>query len=122
MNIFVDDLREAPEKYDQAFTTAENFLEWYALNEHPEIDLISLDHDLGEYNMDGYDLVKFLVDFNVSFHNIQFHTDNTEGFKNMYYYVKDAADKGRLPALQHLEKRKVICSDGVETFASHTII
>lgn len=37
MNIFIDDLREAPEKYDQAFTTAENFLEWYALNEHPRI-------------------------------------------------------------------------------------
>ncbi|MBC1498569.1 hypothetical protein HB880_11860 [Listeria welshimeri] len=122
MNIFIDDLREAPEKYDQAFTTAENFLEWYALNEHPEIDLISLDHDLGDYNMNGYDLIKFLVDFNVSFHNIQFHTDNTEGFKNMYYYVKDAADKGCLPALQHLEKRKVICSDGVETFASYTIV
>ncbi|EAC9719868.1 hypothetical protein LL50_05255 [Listeria monocytogenes] len=122
MNIFIDDLREAPEKYDQAFTTAENFLEWYALNNQPKFDLISLDHDLGEYNMNGYDLVKFLVDFNVSFHNIQFHTDNTEGFKNMYYYVKDASNKGRLPALQHLEKRKVICIDGVETFASYTIV
>ncbi|EAC2536842.1 cyclic-phosphate processing receiver domain-containing protein [Listeria monocytogenes] len=48
MNIFIDDLRLAPEKYTHSFLTAESFLCWCEAHDYPTIELLLLDHDLGD--------------------------------------------------------------------------
>lgn len=122
LNIFIDDLRLAPSKYTHSFLTAESFLAWCKAKKIPPIDLLSLDHDLGEGNMDGYDLVKRIVELGIPIRNVQFHTDNMVGFKNMYYYLKNAKDVGLLPELRFIDRRKVDCIDGEETYATYTVV
>lgn len=63
MNVYVDDLRDCPE----GFTIARTFEEAVTLLEQHEVDILSLDHDLGEDaegNLlpTGYDLVKYFCE------------------------------------------------------------
>lgn len=123
MKVFVDDIRKAPEKYDLVFRNGEDFLKWKEENEDVRIQLLSLDHDLGEYCIDGYDIVKKLVSdhvFNIDI--IQFHTDNIVGMKNMYMYLRSAKVAGVIPETTNIIKRKVVCIDGNEHFASYDVI
>ncbi|EFS0529382.1 hypothetical protein H2O84_002744 [Listeria monocytogenes] len=122
MNIFIDDLRLAPEKYNHSFLTAESFFSWCEAHDYPTIELLSLDHDLGDGFMDGFDLVKKIVELCMPVKRVQFHTDNIIGLKNMYYYLKNATECGLLPDLQHIDKRKIICIDGVESIAPYMVM
>lgn len=122
MNIFIDDLRLAPKRYNHSFLTAESFLRWCEEHNYPTIELLSLDHDLGEGFMDGYALAKQLVKLRIPVKRIQFHTDNMEGFKNMYHYLKNATECGTMPTIEYIEKRKIVCIDGEESIASYTVL
>lgn len=122
MNIFIDDLRLAPEKYTHSFLTAESFLCWCEAHDYPTIELLSLDHDLGDEFMNGFELVKQLVELRTPVKRVQFHTDNMLGFKNMYYFLKNAAERGSLPTIESIEKRKIICIDGVESIAPYMVL
>lgn len=115
MKIFVDDIRAAPSKYNKTFRTAEDFIKWLHENKDTCVSTLSLDHDLGENVMDGYQLVKTLVDIPNYIQRIQFHTDNMIGLKNMYMYLKNAKDAGVLPNLISVSPRKYIVINGVET-------
>lgn len=59
MKIYLDDVREAPEGY-QLFTTAEQLILFLGTTPWNEIEEISLDHDLGEDRMTGYDVLRFI--------------------------------------------------------------
>lgn len=120
MKIFVDDIRVAPNHYDLVFRTGEDFINWLKDNSDKHIDLISLDHDLGEGIMDGYELVKQMVDICFSCCVIQFHTDNITGFLNMYHYLK-SANKAGVINVPKLRKQKVNCINGVETIAPYNV-
>lgn len=84
--IWLDDAREAPEGYLHIKTAEEciAFLEiqWY------NIEILSLDHDLGENKQTGYDVVKYIeervhiIGSYVTFQML-IHSDNPVGIKNM---------------------------------------
>lgn len=114
MNIFLDDLRAAPEKYDLVFRTGESFLEWLEANPETEVKLMTFDHDLGEQVIDGYETVKRLVEMPNNISTVRFHTDNLIGLKNMYMYFRSAKKHGLLPNLKHINPHKFVCIDGVE--------
>ncbi|WP_312880012.1 cyclic-phosphate processing receiver domain-containing protein [Paenibacillus phytorum] len=62
VNLYLDDIRDCPE----GFILASNFEEAIQAFQNHEIDLLSLDHDLGEDKhgnelRNGYDFVKYFV-------------------------------------------------------------
>ena len=73
MKIWLDDLRVAPEGYETA-------------KSGEEIEVLDLDHDLGDYAYDGGDAIK-LLDYlaeRETFYPIEIHTANPVGRENMY--------------------------------------
>lgn len=85
INVYVDDLRLCPE----GFTIARTYEEAVELLINNNVDILSLDHDLGQYNdgrlrKTGYDLVKFICENNIKINKIYLHTDNPVGKDNMY--------------------------------------
>ena len=86
MKIWLDDLRTAP----QGYNTAKSVNEAIKLIENAEknsieIEMIDLDHDLGDYASDGGDAIK-LLDWLVereTFYPIEIHTANPVGRANM---------------------------------------
>lgn len=95
MNVYVDDLRDCPE----GFTIARTFEEAVTLLQQHEVDILSLDHDLGEDaegNLlpTGYDLVKYFCEHGLRANKIYLHTDNPVGRENMYETLKGAKRRG----------------------------
>lgn len=95
INLYVDDLRDCPEGYVVArdMDEAIKFLEEY------EIDVMSLDHDLGEDSEGnllptGYDLVKYFCENGLYVNKIYIHTDNGVGRANMFETLKAAQRRG----------------------------
>lgn len=95
MNVYVDDLRDCPE----GFTIARIFEEAVVLLQQHEVDILSLNHDLGEDaegNLlpTGYDLVKYFCEHGLRANKIYLHTDNPVGRENMYETLKGAKRRG----------------------------
>ena len=86
MKIWLDDLRPAPQGYNTAKSVNEAIkLIEDAENNSIEIEMIDLDHDLGDYASDGGDAIK-LLDWLVereTFYPIEIHTANPVGRANM---------------------------------------
>lgn len=86
MKIYLDDLRECP----NGFTLCRSVNEAIKMiinceNNNIPIELVSLDHDLGDYSYDGGDGIK-LLDFlceRQTFYPISLHTMNPVGRANM---------------------------------------
>lgn len=95
INLYVDDLRKCPE----SFIIARNYESAIKyLNEY-KIDILSLDHDLGEDNkgnllLTGYDIVKYICENNIEVKKIYIHTDNAVGRENMYETLLAARRRG----------------------------
>ena len=102
--VFVDDIRLAPTEYNKVFRDAESFLKWIKENPGIELDKLSLDHDLGDGKTDGTKLVSELLNLDVKYKNVQFHTSNGEGWKNMYSKFKSAQ---KVKAIAEYVKDKV---------------
>lgn len=69
-----------------------------------KVEYLSLDHDLGEDTLDGYDVVKVMVDEGLYANNIYLHTANPTGRENMYYYLINAIKHGVLPSHVRVNK------------------
>jgi len=86
MKIWVDDLRPVPNGYIGTKSVDETIeIIQKVENQGIEIELLDLDHDLGDYANDGGDAIKIL-DFLVereSFYPIKIHTANPVGRANM---------------------------------------
>lgn len=54
--VFLDDIRETPEGWTRVYWPEEAI----ALLETGEVDIISLDHDLGEDERNGYDVLLWM--------------------------------------------------------------
>ena len=84
MNVYLDDIRKCPDNFILARTKDECI----NLIKNNKINIISLDHDLGESMETGYDVAKFIVEYgfenNIWPNEIYFHTDNPVGRKNMF--------------------------------------
>ncbi|WBW98364.1 cyclic-phosphate processing receiver domain-containing protein [Oceanirhabdus sp. W0125-5] len=95
INLYVDDLRNCPEGFKIARTVeqAKFYLENF------EIEILSLDHDLGideQGNIvpSGYDLVKYICEKGLRAESIYLHTDNSVGRENMYHTLLGAQRRG----------------------------
>lgn len=84
--IYLDDLREAPEGYTRVKSVNEAISLIESLEkQNIDIELIDLDHDLGDFSNDGGDAIK-LLDWLVerkTFYPVTLHTMNVVGRDNM---------------------------------------
>ncbi len=83
MKIWLDDIRRAPEGYVQCKSVNEAIV---IIEENKNnIEVIDLDHDLGDFAKDGGDAI-CLMDYLVAnelFYILNFHTANPVGLANM---------------------------------------
>lgn len=115
--IFLDDIRFVPQGYNLVFRNGEDLIKY--LQEHPNehYELISFDHDLGQNVMDGFDVVKEIVNnekINFTFDKFQFHTDNLTGFINMFYYLISARKNNVISENGLIDPFKHTYIDGIE--------
>ncbi|MBI6874653.1 cyclic-phosphate processing receiver domain-containing protein [Clostridium aciditolerans] len=94
-NLYVDDIRDCPDGFEIARTLKEAI--YYLENFHVEI--LSLDHDLGEDEEGnllptGYDLVKYICEHNLRVSSVYIHTSNPVGRFNMYETLIGAQRRG----------------------------
>ena len=91
MKIWLDDLRPAPEEYKMVKSVNQAvMLILEAEKNSLEIEVLDLDHDLGDYSKDGGDAIK-LLDWLVergTFYPIRIHTSNPVGRANMERTIK----------------------------------
>ena len=117
MNIYVDDMRAKPDRYDLLFVTCEEFLEWVSFNKENEIDLLSLDHDFGDGFITGSELCENLTQINdLKLKRVQFHSSNYQGLKSMYSIMNKAKEEGTIPQLEDIYQYKVDTETGVELY------
>lgn len=86
MKIWVDDLRPVPDGYVGAKSVNETIrIIEQAEVDKEEIECIDLDHDLGDYAVDGGDAIKILdyLAERETFYPIKIHTANPVGRANM---------------------------------------
>jgi len=100
INLYVDDLRDIPNDFRGArsFNEAIMFLKAYPIN------ILSLDHDLGEdWEGDllptGDDLVNWIIEYGATkspliINRIYLHTDNPVGRDRMYKALVRAKERG----------------------------
>ena len=80
VHVYLDDLRRCP----KGFILARNAAECMLLLDEYEIDILSLDHDLGHGEPTGYDVVKYMVEHGKFAKHIYLHTSSAIGRSNMY--------------------------------------
>jgi len=100
INLYVDDLRDIPKEFRGARTYNEAIL---FLKNYP-INILSLDHDLGEdWEGDllptGDDVVKWIIEYGaikspLIINRIYLHTDNPVGRDRMYKALIRAQERG----------------------------
>jgi hypothetical protein len=90
MNVYLDDMRKEPKN----FILAKTYKECISLLESNNIDILSLDHDLGDFEngkeYTGYDVAMYIVEkqenesINIWPKEIYMHTANPIGRQNMF--------------------------------------
>lgn len=92
MKIWLDDERPMPEGYDQHCRNAESAIEAIKSG---IVDEISLDHDLGNDVLNGYDVAKFIEKEtllgNLNYIRCKVHTQNPIGRKNIVCALQNVA-------------------------------
>ena len=86
MKIWVDDLRPVPEGYKWAKSVNQAiYLVEKAEAGGEKVELLDLDHDLGDYYSDGGDAIKILdwLAERGTFYPVRIHTANPVGRENM---------------------------------------
>ena len=86
MKIWVDDLRPVPKGYEGARSVNEAIaLIEKAENNGIEVEVLDLDHDLGDFAADGGDAIKLLdwLAERETFYPVEIHTANPVGRANM---------------------------------------
>ena len=83
MKIWLDDIRKAPEGYVHCHSVNEAINVIKLANE--PIELLDLDHDLGDYAIDGGDGIKLLdwLAETEQYYPVKLHTMNPVGRENM---------------------------------------
>ncbi|MBD0379374.1 cyclic-phosphate processing receiver domain-containing protein [Paenibacillus sedimenti] len=100
IHIYLDDLRPCP----QGFALAKNAEECIMMLDTCEVDILSLDHDLGwGTQQTGMDVVLWMIQKRIFPRSIYIHTSSPSACTNMYqmlYSVKPETVKlypGRIP-------------------------
>jgi hypothetical protein len=83
INVFLDDYRHCPEGFVWAKTAAECI----ELLEHCQVDILSLDYDLGWGEPTGYEVTLYMVKHQRYPRAIYLHTSSPTGRMNMYHLL-----------------------------------
>lgn len=87
MKLWIDDVRPAPEGYHwcRSVNEAKGFIEG-CMKWNRTIKVLDLDHDAGDYVVDGGDYIKildWLEEYNICYFPIHIHSMNVVGRMNM---------------------------------------
>lgn len=95
MKIWLDDMRTPPDSGWKWFKTANDVMDWFRLNHDVhEVEILSLDNDLGEDQVEGYKILdwleekKFFVPDFIFPHKIQVHSANPVARRRMEQVIK----------------------------------
>ncbi|GFR38272.1 hypothetical protein PRECH8_15680 [Insulibacter thermoxylanivorax] len=80
INVYLDDFRPCP----QGFVLARNVEECIELLKNYDVNILSLDHDLGFGQPTGYDLVVQMVENGYYANEIYLHSSSASGRMSMY--------------------------------------
>lgn len=83
IHVYLDDLRPCP----KGFVLARSARECILLLEECEVDILSLDHDLGWDEPNGFEVVKHMVRHRLYPREIYLHTSNVLGKMNMFQHL-----------------------------------
>ncbi len=86
IHVYLDDFRACP----KGFVLAKNVMECKLLIDHEQIDILSLDFDLGWNQPTGYEVVAHLLLTRKFPKRIYLHTSSIYGKQQMYDALKDA--------------------------------
>jgi len=96
MNIFLDDdlqMRQTPQGFKR-FVTGQDLIDYVSQHDFRlDIGIISFDNDLGT-DIEGYDVLKFLVRHDISARLWNLHTANVVARNNMNLYLASAMSAG----------------------------
>lgn len=96
IKVWLDDERPASLGWYH-FYTAESMIAFFeAYKGEYNIDYITLDNDLGDNALEGYDAVKKLVDLGVSAKWWNIHSENVIAVDNMHAYLSNAMFHDRI--------------------------
>ncbi|WP_332309455.1 cyclic-phosphate processing receiver domain-containing protein [Planococcus lenghuensis] len=115
INLYVDDLRDCP----SGFTVARNIEEAIHYFENWSINILSLDHDLGEDDEGnllptGYDFVKIFCERGYRANKIYIHTDNGVGRANMFHTLKGAQRRGFKERIPGSKTIRIVFDPGIQ--------
>lgn len=97
MKIWLDDERPMPAGFDIHIKNASDLISLIEADKGDKIEKISLDHDLGEGRLTGYDVAKAIEKMYASHEMVNWisfrvHTANPVGRKNIVAALKSAFD------------------------------
>ena len=101
IRVYLDDVRDIP--VSKGFTGARNVEKAMELLKNNKVEILSLDHDLGEdirgnELLTGYDLVLWICnyyeEYNLYIEKIYIHSDNPVGREKMLETLKGAQRRG----------------------------
>lgn len=89
IKIWIDDIREMPKDFDIHIKTVNEAISFINKN-YNKIDLISIDHDAGDYASEGGDYIKILdwLEYKQINIPISIHSGNIIGIRNMIKIIK----------------------------------
>jgi len=83
INVYMDDTRPCP----AGFVLARTVDECIALLNECEVDILSLDHDMGWHQPTGYEVAKYIVTHGKYPREIYLHTSSAIGRANMFHLL-----------------------------------
>lgn len=92
VNIIIDDdliYRKTPKDFIR-FTDSEGILSFMHKNPDIEIDKITFDNDLGLDSLEGYDIIKVMVEYNWNVKEVNIHSANVVAVKNSVGIINSA--------------------------------
>ena len=96
IKVWLDDERPAPLGWHH-FYTAESMIAFFETYKGEyNVTYITLDNDLGENALEGYDVVKRLVDLGISAKWWNIHSENVIAADNMHAYLSNAMFHDRI--------------------------
>lgn len=123
INIFLDDLRACPDDF-LCFRTGESLIAYLQKHPNQKYGIISFDHDLGQNIMDGYQVIRKIVNdpsIEFVFDEFRVHSDNLTGARNILRYLENACLYDAFPSSGFINPYKYNCINGEFTSAEYKL-
>lgn len=88
MKLWMDDVREAPDGWQLKSTVVDALVRIINLENWTPVTELSLDHDMGAGNPNGYDLLYCMARLHLTVPKITVHSMNPEGAEQMRAFIE----------------------------------